>query len=95
MIVYWLKRIHLIIMTLNPGLNDTAKENLRNDFKFVLNPTYTHGQSNNQIFNRLQNKLFDGRNNPKSKSGKSMEWLNELYAPLNIELTIMELKKEN
>lgn len=85
--------IAAFIRKINPGLNEFAYKQIVKDLQWVLDPKYASGKSEMELLEIFRNNLMSGQNDAISKKGKNMKWKNEAYKPIDIEKTILALKR--
>ena len=85
--------IAAFIREINPGLNEFAYKQIVKDLKWVLDPKYASGKSEIELLEIFRKNLISGQNDSISKNGKDMKWKNEAYKPIDIEKTILAIKK--
>lgn len=88
----YIKEIRELISTLNPGLDNFALTQIEKDLNWVFDPNYSAGKTEIDLINLLKSILTSAKTENVSKNGKSMEWKNKAYLPLDVDRTIHYLK---
>lgn len=86
-------KIRDIIAQINPGLDDFALSQIEKDLTWIFDPKYSVGKSENELLKLFKSILISGKTEKISKNGKSMDWKNRAYLPLDIDITIDYLRK--
>lgn len=81
-----------VIFKVNPSLSEFALKQIRNDLKWVFDPQYSSGKSQNELIDIFRSVLITGKTERRSKNGKDMKWKNEAYSSLDVERTIHNIR---
>ena len=81
-----------VIFEVNPSLSEFALKQIRKDLKWVFDPQYSSGKSQNELIDIFRSVLITGKTERRSRNGKDMTWKNEAYSSLDVERTIHNIR---
>lgn len=87
-----INRILQIIMAVSPSITEKTAINIKKDLEWVLDPKYSEHKNYNELIADFQKHLVDGKTLKLSPNGKDLSWKNKLYADLDIDLIIKQIR---
>ena len=87
-----INRILQIITTVSPSLTEKAANAIKKDLEWVLDPKYSEHRNYDELIADFQKHLVDGKTLKLSPNGKDLSWKNKLYADLDIDLIIKQIR---
>jgi len=81
-----------IVKSVCPSVTGKAENAIKKDLEWVLDPKYSEHKSYNELLADFQKHLFDGKTLKSSPNGKDLTWKNKLYADLDIDLIIKQIR---
>lgn len=87
-----INRILQIIMAVSPSIIEKTANNIKKDLEWVLDPKYSEHKNYDELVADFQKHLVDGKTLKLSPNGKDLSWKNKLYADLDIDLIIKQIR---
>lgn len=87
-----INRILQLITTVSPSITEKAANAIKNDLEWVLDPKYSEHKNYDELVTDFQKHLVDGKVLKLSPNGKDLSWKNKLYADLDIDLIIKQIR---
>lgn len=81
-----------IVKSVSPSVTGKTENAIKKDLEWVLDPKYSEHKSYNELLADFQKHLFDGKTLKSSPNGKDLTWKNKLYADLDIDLIIKQIR---
>ena len=81
-----------IVKSVSPSVTGKTENAIKKDLEWVLDPKYSEHKSYNELIADFQKHLVDGKTLKSSPNGKDLTWKNRLYADLDIELIIKQIR---
>ena len=81
-----------IVKSVSPSVTGKTENAIRKDLEWVLDPKYSEHKDYNELIADFQRHLIDGKMLKSSSNGKDLTWKNKLYADLDIDLIIKQIR---
>ena len=81
-----------IVKSVSPSVTGKTENAIRKDLEWVLDPKYSEHKDYYELIADFQRHLIDGKTLKSSSNGKDLTWKNKLYADLDIDLIIKQIR---